>query len=246
MIRPAAGRADTATKRAALDGVARLLAPVRNELLRKKYIADAAQRLEFDERELARHVRTSNANERTPRPPRDDEPPPIDEFVEYAEEEELEPVAPLDAHLSTLVEVLVERPDLLEVVHREQIHHVIGHERLATFIEAAAARWTDEGTPTFREAIDRLEDLPLKSALTAALVADRGLVLEGLEDVFYDTARSLKNRWVLDEMKQVSEELRSATDFDLQIALTERLRNLQRWRNSLQQPLSDADGRVAN
>lgn len=226
-IAPAAGQADPTLKRVAADHVAQLLSPLPDGIVRKKYISEAARRLELPETDFAKHVAAGRAPMPTP-------PPPTDEPPSIADGPVVRAVRPFDAHESTLVDVLAARPDLLEVIYREEIHHVIGHPELSDFIETAAVSWTTQGEPTFREASEACEDVSLRKQLLAAMVADRGLTDAAWEDAFYDTTRSLKTRWLKQEMRRVAESLRAEQDFDGQLHLMERQRLLAQHLAELQ------------
>lgn len=233
-IRPAAGRADITAKRAAADEVARLLQPLRNPMLRNAYISEAARRLELDEKQFVHHVRSA---------PVDRPPSRFEEEPSVAAEPEAAPVRPLDALESTLVEVLAERSELLEIVYREEIHHVIPHPELAPFIERAAVDWTEQGGPSFTDAVNQLENASLRKAVTAALVADHGLSDAHPEDVFYDTTTALKIRWIKREHARVSELCRVAEADEIE-TLMRRLNHLNSWLRDLQ-PDDRRDGTPA-
>lgn len=218
-IRPAAGQADIAAKRAAVDEVVRLVSPIRDTMVREKYVQDAARRLELDARALWK--RASAPASGPSGPPAPSAPPP------ELDEDAPPPIRPLDEHEATLVEVLAEKPDLLASVHRQELHYVIDHRELAVFVERVADEWVGSGGPTFREAMDHMEDAALQSVLMAALVRDRGVRQEQLIELFEETVTSLKVRWLRREMRRLSEALRGA-DEENQLALMGRFQLLGR------------------
>ena len=222
-IRPAAGRSDITAKRTAARAIGDLLGNVKSKLVRDTYISEAARRLEVDEAILREELR-AGANPRRPTPR--DEPPSPTVDLSVADEA---PVAPLSYEEALLVEALAERPELLDVVYREQIHLVVRHLPLADFLERASVGWAEEGGPAFTDAIARCENLQLRTHLQAALVAEHGLSPDSCEAAFQDTVDRLKERWTVAEIRRVSEEEVRETDPDRQLELAKRQLQLQAY-----------------
>ena len=227
-IRPAAGRSDISAKRTAARTVGDLLGNVRSKLVRDTYIAEAARRLEVEESVLREEMRAGSAPRRPEPRPQAAEPAPMPEMP--AEE----PVPPFSYEESLLVEALAERPDLLEVVYREQIHLVIGNLPLAEFLEESSVRWVEEGSPEFGEAIETCANIGLRSKLQAALVEEHGLASDSCEEAFHDTVNGMKKRWTVAEIRRVSEEQRSEEDFDRQLELQARQEQLLKYLSTFQ------------
>lgn len=231
-IRPAAGRGDASAKRAAARSIGALLQNVRSKLVRDTYLSEAARRLEVEESVLREEVRASaGPKRRTPAP----QPEPAAETAEAvatsgggAFDIPEEPVAPLSKHEQVLVEALAEKPELLEVVYREQIHLVVGNRQLSEFLERASVNWTEEGTPPFADAVHTCDNAALKQHLQAALVAEHGLSPDDCIDAFESTVKALKVTWIHAEMRRISESQRSAS-FDEQIELAKRTAELNEY-----------------
>ncbi|MFT6397042.1 MAG: DNA primase [Bradymonadia bacterium] len=222
-IRPAAGRGDASAKRAAARSIGDLLQNVSSKLVRDTYITEAARRLEVEEAVLREELRASGSPKRRAAAQAPEaSPEPVEASndggsFDVPEEE----VAPLSQHEEVLVEALAEKPELLEVVYREQIHLVIGNQHFSDFLERASVNWTEEGTPPFAEAVEACENIALKRNLQAALVADHGLTPEDCETAFEDAVKALKVNWIHAEMRRISESQRSA-DYDEMLELAKR------------------------
>jgi hypothetical protein len=145
-----------------------------------------------------------------------------------------EAVPPLSYEEMLLVEALAERPELLEVVYREQIHLVIDNEPLSSFLEEASVRWVEDGTPEFGDAIESCSSANLRGRLQAALVAEHGLSPESCEEAFHDTVNGLKKRWTVAEIRRVSEEQLSEEDFERQLELQARQEQLLKYLSTFQ------------
>lgn len=221
-IRPAAGRGDISAKRAAARSVGELLQNVRSKLVRDTYVTEAARRLEVEESVLREELRSAaSPKRRTPAPAPDPTPGPEMSAGVGAFDIPEEPVAPFSKHEEVLVEALAEKPELLEVVYREQIHLVIGNRQLSEFIETASVNWTEEGRPSFVDAAGACENPELKRHLQAALVADHGLDPADCEAAFEDAVKALKVKWIHAEMRLISESQRSA-GYDEMLELAKR------------------------
>ena len=231
-IRPVAGKADLAGKRRAIDEIAALLAPIPNTLIRDGYVAEAARRLELDGASLKRHV--SRGGGRLAREPMPESPP------ELADEAPTEPDVVLDKHESVLLDALARRPALLETVYREQTHHLVGDERLQDFIEQVAVTWTLDGGPDVVAAAEALEPGPLRRALTGALVTEHAIADDRVDEVFADTTRTMKIRWMTAEMRRISERLRATQDPEAVELLMKRQSELNHWLNDLRRTANPA------
>ncbi len=225
----AVGHADAATKRAAADAVAELLAPVRNRIVWRDVLADASRRLEIEERELARYVREATSRRRSPR---DNEMPPPPSF----DEPEVDEVDPLDVDEALLLELLAARPSFLQTIHVQHVHHILRHGEFARLVERVAEGWARGSTATVVDAVAALGDDPLARVLRPVLAREATVPEQRLDEAFDDTLAKLKLRWIDAETRVVEEEIRrleSASRFDDAIALYERQQELLRWRHAL-------------
>ncbi len=162
----------------------------------------------------------------------------VDDTV--CDEAPTEPDVVLDKHESVLLDALARRPALLETVYREQTHHLVGDERLQDFIEQVAVTWTLDGGPDVVAAAEALEPGPLRRALTGALVTEHAIADDRVDEVFADTTRTMKIRWMTAEMRRISERLRATQDPEAVELLMKRQSELNHWLNDLRRTANPA------
>lgn len=227
-IRPAAGLAPIAAKRAALDSIAGLLRPVRNAIVLDQHVQDVSRRLEVDVEQILDLIKTG------PRP----------RTEERAEETE-SAIEPFDRFEQMLINLLADNSEFLDTIRRNDLTRVLRHPQLQLFISNAARNFESSGTELV-ESIGELGDGPLKQALHAALVSGPEYDPDARQEAFDATVNDLKIQWLVAKIRVHGEELRAAESGDSDDAadeLMEEMNRLMMWLTDLRRERAERSGR---